>query len=78
VKKATHFKTLREFVDSHPRTVRQGQIALKLGLSEQLLSAYLGGRVPGRGVALRLSREHHIDLEGLLDPDGARHTRVAS
>lgn len=67
--KKARFKTLREFVDSHHRSVKQQEIAAKLGLAPADLSAYLGGKRPGSDTALRISREHNIDLEGLLDPE---------
>ena len=76
--KEAKFKTLRAFVDSYPRTIRQGQIAALLGLSQGLLSAYLKGRRPSRDVALRLARDHSIDLEGLLDPGRFQQQRRAS
>jgi transcriptional regulator with XRE-family HTH domain len=67
------YKTLREYVDAHPRTVTQGTIAKRLGLSQTTLSGYLTGRIlPRRDVALRLSRKFHISLEGLLDPPEAK------
>jgi len=69
--KRAKYRTLREYVESHPRTVKQQDIATALGLSPSDLSAYLGGRKPGRETALRLSRQHNIDLEGLLDPEAA-------
>lgn len=73
VKAPKKFASLRAFVNSHHRTVLQGDIAAMLSISPQSLSAYLAGRPPGRDEALRLSREFDIDLEGLLDPprDGA-------
>jgi transcriptional regulator with XRE-family HTH domain len=71
-KTTTRYPSLRAFVNSHPRTVKQGQIAAKLGLTQPQLSEYLSGRlVPGRATALRLSREYGIDLHGLLDPQRA-------
>jgi hypothetical protein len=68
VAKKPKFRNLREFVNSYPRYVKQGDIAELLGIEESALSRYLGGIVPGRETALRLHREHDIDLEGLLDP----------
>jgi predicted transcriptional regulator len=58
-------------VNSYPRSVTQAEIAAILGITAPALSGYLIGRIPGRETALRLSRDHGIDLEGLLDP-GAR------
>ena len=77
MRKEARFKTLREFVRSYPRTVKQGQIAEILGLSDGVLSAYLSGRRPSREVALRLAREHSIDLEGLLDPVRIQQRRAS-
>jgi len=69
VKTPSRFKTLRAYVDAQPRRVTQNEIADSLGLSPSQLSLYLTGlRIPGRAVALRLSRDHDISLEGLLDP----------
>jgi transcriptional regulator with XRE-family HTH domain len=65
------FANLRAYVSSFPREVEQQDIAEKLGLSPSQLSGYLGGTIPGRDTALRLYREHSIDLEGLLDPPSA-------
>lgn len=73
MKSVSQFKTLRGYVDSQPRTKTQGDIASELGLAENTLSQYLGGhRIPSREVALRLSRDFDISLEGLLDPEGVR------
>ncbi len=63
------YASLREFVNAHPRTMTQGEIAKKIGLHQGTLSSYLvRNTAPGREVALRLSREFNISLEGLLDP----------
>lgn len=63
----TQFKTLRDYVDS--RKVTQGDIAREMKIAENTLSQYLSGRnTPSREIALRLSREFGISLEGLLDP----------
>jgi predicted transcriptional regulator len=70
--KRSAFPSLRAYVDSFPRTVRQYEIAKTLGISESLLSRYLRGTAPSSDVALRLSRDHGISLEGLLDPSGTR------
>jgi transcriptional regulator with XRE-family HTH domain len=73
VKVSSQFKTLRGYVNAQPRTKTQGEIAVDLGLAENTLSQYLGGhRIPSREVALRLSRDFDISLEGLLDPDSVR------
>jgi transcriptional regulator with XRE-family HTH domain len=70
VKKSSRFKTLREFIDD--RKVTQGDIARELGISESALSSYLSGvRTPNRELALRLSRDYGISLEGLLNPEQA-------
>lgn len=64
------YKSLREYVNAHPRTVTQGAIAKRLGLSQSTLSAYLRGKIrPSREVALRLSRKFRISLEGLLEEE---------
>lgn len=60
---------MREYVDSFPRSVKQYEIAEKLGISDVDLSTYLSGKAPKRETALRLHREFGIDLEGLLDPE---------
>ncbi len=66
------FLTLHDYVAVQPRQLRQGDIAAKLGLSQAALSMYLHGkRVPSRAIAVRLSREFGISLEGLLDPEAA-------
>lgn len=60
-------------MNAQPRTKTQGDIAVELGIAENTLSQYLGGhRTPSREVALRLSREFDISLEGLLDPDSVQ------
>jgi transcriptional regulator with XRE-family HTH domain len=72
VKSDSQFKTLRDYVNAQPRTTTQGEIATRLGIAENTLSQYLGGRrTPGRGLALRLHRDFDISLEGLLDPASA-------
>lgn len=69
----SRFKTLRAYVDAQPRRKTQNQIAHELGLSQSQLSLYLtGARTPSRDVALRLSRQCEISLEGLLDPEEAK------
>lgn len=73
MKTISQFKTLRGYVNAQPRTKTQGDIAVELGIAENTLSQYLGGhRTPSREVALRLSREFDISLEGLLDPDSVQ------
>ncbi len=68
----SRYKTLREYVDAQPRGKTLDAIAEELGIPRTTLSAYTNGhRVPGREVALRLSRDFGISLEGLLDPDKA-------
>jgi transcriptional regulator with XRE-family HTH domain len=63
------YKSLRAFVDAQPRGKAHAEIASDLGLTLSALNAYLGGhRLPGREVALRLSKDFGIDLAGLLDP----------
>ena len=62
------FASLREFVYSFPRSVRMYEIAALLGVNQGQLSHYLAGRRPGTRTALRLHRDHGIDLAGLLDP----------
>lgn len=75
--KTTRFKTLRAYVQSFKQPVTQRHIASVLGVTEPELSEYLSGRKsPSKAVALRLYREHRIDLEGLLDP--TMHERRAS
>lgn len=70
MKQTSQFKTLRDYVDAQPRTKTQGEIAQELDIAENTLSQYLGGhRTPSREIALRLHRDHGIDLEGLLDPE---------
>lgn len=70
VKKTSRFKTLREYVDSRVKRVTQGDVARDLGIAENTLSQYLSGaRVPDREIALRLSRDYGISLEGLLNPE---------
>lgn len=67
--KRNQFKTLRDYVDSFRGTVTQGHVARVLGLTDAELSKFLHGhRLPSKREALRLSREHGISLEGLLDP----------
>jgi transcriptional regulator with XRE-family HTH domain len=69
-KKTFRFATLRAYVDAQPRSVTQGSIAETLGLTDSGLSQYLRGHCrPSADVALRLSREFDISLEGLLDPE---------
>ena len=66
------FPSLRAFVEAQPRTVKQSDIAARLGLTPSHLSMYLHGhRLPSRATALRLSRDFGIDLRGLLDPKEA-------
>lgn len=67
------YKTLRAYVAAQPRGKALADIAADLGLTTPTLAAYLGGhRMPGREVALRLAKEHDIDLTGLLDPSLAQ------
>jgi plasmid maintenance system antidote protein VapI len=62
------YSTLRAYVAAQPRDLTQSAIALRLGLTPNRLSQYLGGHVRiSRDVALRLARDHGIDLRGLLD-----------
>jgi predicted transcriptional regulator len=80
VGKRARFKSLKAFVASFPeRHGRQREVAQVLGLTEPALSSYLSGRlVPSRETALRLSRDHDIDLSGLLDPSSAEIESRAS
>lgn len=64
---APRFRSLREYVNSQPRTKTQGQIAAELGIAPNTLSQYLNGRsTPSKEIALRLSADFDISLEGLL------------
>lgn len=64
------YKNLRAYVQAQPRSKSLVDIAAELGMPPSTLSAYLGGhRMPGRELALRLSRDFDISLEGLLDPE---------
>jgi transcriptional regulator with XRE-family HTH domain len=73
VRKTSRFKTLRDYVDAQPRQKTQSDIAADLGLVPSQLSMYLNGvRRPSRDVALRISRQCGIPLEGLLDPEERR------
>jgi hypothetical protein len=66
------YKTLRAYVDAQPRAKTTVEIAAELGVGIDALYAYLAGRrVPQRDIALRLSRDFGISLEGLLDPESA-------
>lgn len=66
------YKTLKEFTDSYPRSTSVETIADQIGVSASALHSWLKGtRFPQREVALRLSREYEISLEGLLDPESA-------
>lgn len=63
------YKTIRAYVDTQPRGKTTTAIAAELGVTEASLRAWLAGnRFPSREVALRLSRDFSISLEGLLDP----------
>ena len=70
MKSSSRFKTLRAYVDAQPRRKTQNEIAGELGLSASQLSLYLtGARIPSRDVALRLSEQFSISLQGLLAPE---------
>lgn len=72
VSRRVEYRSLRDYVAVQPRQLRQGDIARRMGLSQSALSLYLRGhRVPSRDIAIRLSREFGISLEGLLDPPEA-------
>lgn len=67
------YKNLRDYINAQPRTKTQADIAEAMDIPAATLSAYLGGhRMPGRELALRLSKEFDISLEGLLDPELAQ------
>ena len=64
---------MREWFDAQPRRKTQVILARELGVSQSILSLYLSGdRIPSREVAIRLSRQLNIPLEGLLDPEVAK------
>ena len=68
----TRFRTIREFVDSHPRTISQNQIARKLGVAPPTLSQWLSGTFkPGLQTAIRLKKEYGIEVDGWLDESRA-------
>lgn len=72
VKAAPAYRTLKEFVNAQPREREYQDMAAELGILPSQLSQYLNGaRTPSREIALRLSREFNISLEGLLDPEAA-------
>ena len=52
--------SLRAFINSYPRTVKQYQIAARLGLGPDVLSRLLSGARPGPETAEKL-RAHGID-----------------
>ncbi len=61
------YASLRAYVDAQPRGTTIAQIAEELGVAPNTLSQYLSGyRTPSGSTALRLSKQFHISLEGLL------------
>jgi transcriptional regulator with XRE-family HTH domain len=73
MKSRSRFKTLRDYVNAQPRTKSQNEIAEELGITPSMLSEYIHGRrVPSKETALRISRQCHISLENLIDPEGVR------
>jgi hypothetical protein len=58
--------SIREYVDSHPRSVTQRVIARRLGISESLLSNMLDGYRPSQATADKL-KAYGIDVYAAVE-----------